>query len=448
MAAKEHALCVHINQGHPDLLAIATVHFPPRMHPETKAKHGEAVANFLTNAHATVSFIQGDLNDDVKRSYKGWLKGTLTKSWKEFHCPYTTGQPTNHVITRKRVSMTEIDWLFLHSSTPCVACTREQLAGLSTRNAQQYTLAIDLIQMKPTDPSNRRYDFRHVNQEDFQEVANACSILFAWAHISEWHPTAVMHMYLTAMDDIIPRCRSKMSLTSTYARVLATSLQSHSGKRSAEIAPWWENRNNKAMAAKLHFPLEKLKGVSITSTTTHATKLKKNNFPVVDKISADGKYFPTEKAEFQEEMLKQAQELYSGRPDIAVDIEHMKKGMEFSPDAPEDKPHFLTHMLKLQRERKGLPLEDPAGKAPDFHKFTDLVRRPSSEATCLEQLPHAIVSRLDGFSRYLFTSLLQAFTQGAHDQLLRAVLHLCLIKKQPEWLITNSRPILLEPYLP
>ena len=301
--------------------------------------------------------------------------------------------------------------------------------------------------MKPTDPSNRRYDFRHLNQEDFQEVANACSILFAWANISEWHPTAVMHMYFTAMDDIIPRRRSKMSLTSTDARVLATARQSHSGRRSAETAQWWENRNNKAMAAKLHFPLEKLKGVSITSATTHAIKPKKNKFQVVDEIGANGKYFPTEKAEFLEEMLKQAQELYSRRPDIALDIEHMQKGMELSPDAPEDKLDFLTHMLKLQREGKGLPLEDPAGKAPDFHEFTDLVPRPSSEATPLEQLPHALVSRLDGFSLYLFTSLLQAFTQGAHDQQLCAVLHLCLIKKQPKWLIPNSRPYLLEPYL-
>ena len=146
-------------------------------------------------------------------------------------------------------------------------------------------------------------------------------------------------------------------------------------------------------------------------------------------------------------MLKQAQELYSGRPDIALDHEHIKKSMELSPDAPEDKPDFLTHMLRLQRERKNLPLEDPAGKTPNFHELTDLVQRSSSEATSLEQLPHALVSRLDKFNLYLFTSLLQAFAHGTHDPLLCAVLHLCLIKKQPKWLIPNSRPILLEPYL-
>ena len=59
--------------------------------------------------------------------------------------------------------MTEIDWLFLHSSTPCVACTRAQLPGLSTHNVQHYTLAIDCDHRKPTDPSNRRYNFRHLH---------------------------------------------------------------------------------------------------------------------------------------------------------------------------------------------------------------------------------------------------------------------------------------------
>ena len=218
-----------------------------------------------------------------------------------------------------------------------------------TMCSKHYTLAINFDQMKPTDPSNRRCDLCHLDQEDFQEVANAWSILFTWANISEWHPTAVMHLYFIAMDDIIPRRRSKMSLSSTDAKALAAALQSHGGRRLAEIAQWWENTNNKDMAAKLHFPFEKLKGVSITSATTHAIRLKKNKFQVVDEIGADGKQFPKEKAEFQEEMLKQAQELYSGRPDIALDHKHIKKGMELSLDAPEDKPDFLTPMLTLQR---------------------------------------------------------------------------------------------------
>ena len=192
--------------------------------------------------------------------------------------------------------MTDKDCLFLQSSILCVACTREGLPSLNSHNVQQYTLAIQCDQMKPTDPSNRRYDLRQLDQNDFQEVANACSVLFSWANISKWHPTAVMHLYFTATDNIIPRRRSKMSLSSTHTKILAAARHSHSGRRLAEIARWWENRNNKAMAAKLHFPLEKVKSVSITSSTTHTIKLKKNKLQVVDEISADGKDFPKEKA--------------------------------------------------------------------------------------------------------------------------------------------------------
>ena len=115
-------------------------------------------------------------------------------------------------------------------------------------------------------------------------------------------------------------------------------------------------------------------------------------------------------------ILKHSQALYSGRPDVALDHEHINRGMEISLYPREDKPQFLTHMLRLQREHKNFPLEDPAGKSSAFHELADLVRRSSSEATSPEQLPHAFASRLDGFSIYLFTSLLQAFAQGGNDR--------------------------------
>ena len=444
---RKHSLCAHINPGLPTSIAVASVHFPPGICPISREEHSKAVASFLSNAKATITFIQGDLNDDVMRSKRGWLKKTLSKEWKEFNCPYATGHPTNQVLTKKGLSEKEIDWMFTHNSTPCVACTRDQLPGLSSHRVQQYFLVMDSDQMKPADPSQRRYDFRHLNQKEFQEIANICSLLFAWANITEWSPTAVMHMYFLVMDCIIPRRKSHLSLTVADAKAMAAALQAHDGRNSVAVTQWWENRNNKAMASKLHIPLEKLQGVSITSATTHAIKLKKNKFQVVDQISANGKYFPQEKEEFQEEMLRQAKELYSGRPGIRLDYEHLKKGMKLDTDQPEDTVDFIAHMNRLQRTRTGLPIDDAAGQTPNFHELTALVGRSSSEATSLEQLPHALVSLLDGFSLLLISTLLAAFANGSHCPLLCAVLHLCLKKKKPSWLIPNSRPILLEPYL-
>ena len=117
--------------------------------------------------------------------------------------------------------------------------------------------------MRPTNLCNQRYHFCQQDQEELQEVTKACSILLAWANITEWNPAAGMHPYFTAMDDIIPRRLSKMSLSLADAKALPAVLRSQSGRRSADLARWWENRNNKAMAAKFHFPLEKFIGVSV-----------------------------------------------------------------------------------------------------------------------------------------------------------------------------------------
>ena len=145
--------------GTPDSIGIATVHFPQEMHADTRAKHCKAVAKFRTNARATFSLIQEGMNENIEHSYKGWLKRTLSKTWKEYHCPHTTGRPRNQVLTKKRISMTKMDWLFLHNNTPFVACTRDQLPGVITHKVEQYTLTIDCDHMKPTTPPTRDTTF-------------------------------------------------------------------------------------------------------------------------------------------------------------------------------------------------------------------------------------------------------------------------------------------------
>ena len=105
---------------------------------------------------------------------------------------------------------------------PCIAYTREQLPVLLTDHVQQYALATECDQMKPTDPSNRRYHFRHLDQDDFQKVAKACCL--SHGQTSPSGPTIVMHLYFIAMDDIIPRCRLKMSLSAADAKALAAAI--------------------------------------------------------------------------------------------------------------------------------------------------------------------------------------------------------------------------------
>ena len=72
---------------------------------------------------------------------------------------------------------------------------------------------------------------------------------------------------------------------------------------------------------------------------------------------------------------------------------------------------------------------------------------PSSEATAFDELPHMLLYRLSGFSVQTLTRWLSILRQGVCSYFLQSALHICLLKKEPYWLIRNSRPIILEPAL-
>ena len=68
-------------------------------------------------------------------------------------------------------------------------------------------------------------------------------------------------------------------------------------------------------------------------------------------------------------------------------------------------------------------------------------------ATSLDELPRPLISALPGFSLRFLVGVVEALASGTPNCLLSVVLHLCLAKKLPAWLVHNSRPVMLEPYL-
>ena len=73
----------------------------------------------------------------------------------------------------------------------------------------------------------------------------------------------------------------------------------------------------------------------------------------------------------------------------------------------------------------------------------------ASELPCaaLDELPRAVLRHLSGSGVEALTHILQQLSDGAPSFLLNTVLHLPLKKREPSWLLSNSRPVLLEPYL-
>ena len=113
------------------------------------------------------------------------------------------------------------------------------------------------------------------------------------------------------------------------------------------------------------------------------------------------------------------------------------------PRDPADDPDFVPRMW-------GVMLQPPellvAGTPPLFHDVAQAVGK-GSPATSLEELPRPLVSALPRFALQVLAQVLQALSVGVPSRLLTAVLQLCLAKKQPAWLVCNSRPVMLEPYL-
>ena len=146
--------------------------------------------------------------------------------------------------------------------------------------------------------------------------------------------------------------------------------------------------------------------------------------------------FPDTPEAFQEELLRQAQELHCGHAGLPLDLSRLHATVRTGD--PADDPDFIWHM----RAAPPRPPEQPvAGAPPTYHSMEQAVKK-GSPATSLDELPRPLVSALPGFGLRVLVVVVVvvvvALASGTPSRLLSAVLHLCL---------ANSRPVMLEPYL-
>ena len=73
--------------------------------------------------------------------------------------------------------------------------------------------------------------------------------------------------------------------------------------------------------------------------------------------------------------------------------------------------------------------------------------RPSSEATSLDELPACVVRNVDGVGRACPCGVLGALFACEMCYWPSTVLHLCMRKKLKDYVVANSRTILLDAYL-
>ena len=218
--------------------------------------------------------------------------------------------------------------------------------------------------------------------------------------------------------------------------------------------------------------------MNITSQTARALRLSRPRVQPISSISADGVTFVREPAAFRAEVVLQAGELYGGRGAVSMDADRLLRGAGLAAATLPDIPDF--------RCRMGAALScHPPGCADEPVSVEEL--RPlllrGSTATALDELPRSVLQHVGGHGHAAVVALVRAVDGTGAASLLRAlagpdmsppapeahrvpqlppgppscapapawpapgVLHLPLKKKEPAWLLRNSRPVLLEPFL-
>ena len=146
--------------------------------------------------------------------------------------------------------------------------------------------------------------------------------------------------------------------------------------------------------------------------------------------------------DFRAEVERQAAELYGSRRNLEADTDKLLRGGAPGHLPSRDLPDFCTRMLD-HLDPCGVTV---VGGSPRFAELADLLGHGST-ATSLDELPKGVLQHMGGAGVHAACHYLRALHDGAESKLLNAVLHLPLKKRDPPWLLKNSRPVLLEPYL-
>ena len=246
-----------------------------------------------------------------------------------------------------------------------------------------------------------------------------------------------------AMRGIIPIVSTAVVLNNTVARSAAAELNAESTSVIPnDVDEWWQARADEAMATLLRLEHRRLVGTTITKQTGPAMRLRPSRVQPISQISADGQVFPTDPAEFKAEVLCQARELYAGRPGVQMDWGRLRTGSQLGAVRSACTPDFRTLM---HHHLSPSTLYQALGSPPTIPEIITLLRRGST-ATSLNELPRSVLRHLPGHGIAALHSIFHQLATGAPSYLLNAVPHLPL-RKEPTWLVRNSRPVLLEPFV-
>ena len=211
--------------GNSHVCTIANLHLPPSLsHPDRRSIRS-SVATLLCRPRSQVRIICGDLNEHLRPNGGGWLSKALSPTgiWAGYRSPCPPGAGTNHV----RASSRELDWILISPDTPCLACSKTLLPGLSTHSALQVDLTIPYASIARLDPCGRQFRHNRATDDQVQSAADVVSLLLWWAAAALLPPDSTVRLCWDGMRLHIPSASRRLLARPRDIQEAAQALAAH-----------------------------------------------------------------------------------------------------------------------------------------------------------------------------------------------------------------------------
>ena len=204
---------------------------------------------------------------------------------------------------------------------------------------------------------------------------------------------------------------------------------------------WWVDRKDATFLRAMQLMERVLTGISAAAVAGIMLKLKKAKFAQMTSINTDSAHFPHKPQEYKEEVLCQAGELHCG-PHVPMPSNWPPPRAARYRLAMPDHPDIQTSIRLVHDVQQGTRVDPKAQTPPKSRAQSRMC--PSLEAAALGELVVAILHAPTGSAIWVPSSLRHASYAGARVRILNGVVHRCLLKKEPQWLVRMSHPLMME----
>jgi hypothetical protein len=127
---------------------------------------------------------------------------------------------------------------------------------------------------------------------------------------------------------------------------------------------------------------------------------------------------------------------------MGTEVDHrlLQEGAALVPEVNRDSVDFVGSMHAYLRPSLW---EAPSGFPVTAEELKPLLHH-GSKASALDELPRVVLAHLTDTGLGLVADMVRRSMEGEPSIWLNTAIHVPLKKKQPEWLLQNSRPVIFE----